>query len=95
VDVFAFEPREAPGWSFRLKISQKCTARRPECDEQARIRIARYFVFLFFSNVFKMSSALLFFFMRRRIMTACSSSASASPRLGLDLMRRPPLGGYT
>jgi hypothetical protein len=38
--VFALEPRRAPGCSFRLKISQKCTARHPEYDEQARIRIA-------------------------------------------------------
>jgi hypothetical protein len=29
--------------------------------------------------------SFLFFFMRRRIMTACSSSASASPRLGVKI----------
>jgi hypothetical protein len=28
-------------------MGQKCTARRAECDEQARIRIACYLVFLF------------------------------------------------
>jgi hypothetical protein len=39
--VFAFEPRRAPGCSFRLKIGQKSTARRAECDEQLEIRIAR------------------------------------------------------
>jgi hypothetical protein len=38
--VFAFEPRKAIWCSFRLKISQKCTARHAEYDEQARIRIA-------------------------------------------------------
>jgi hypothetical protein len=35
-----------PPWcSRRLLLSQKCTARHSECDEQARIRNACYIVF--------------------------------------------------
>jgi hypothetical protein len=59
--VFAFSPRQAPWCSRRLKISQKCTARRAEYDCRAQIRIACYIVFLFFVCLELFSPLLLLF----------------------------------
>jgi hypothetical protein len=86
--VFALEPRRAPGCSRRLKIGQRCTARRAEYDCRAQIRIACYLVFVFF--VF----SELFFLLPPFFVHAIQGGVHAAvipPRLGV-VWTRGPLG---
>jgi hypothetical protein len=85
---FAFEPSRAPGCSRRLKIGQKCTARRAEHDCRAQIRIACYFVSWFFKCFHNVS--LSFFFWATVVDSEAFGQALLEPLQTTRQFRKSP-----